>query len=595
MFTQCIKRSALLLLTLLTPALASIVCTNTTRAQPTDFVFLIDASPSMCPYITNLTAGVQTFANNLVSGGIDARFAVVSFGGAPTLLQPFTTNAALLKSALDSLNNCNRGGQEAGLEAIRMVLPPKSGKDLSKKCVDNNFKGSACVLSYRSDAAIQIIMATDEDSDLPTSSSYRVPGQVQQSTTLCGALQYYRTGAETECDYSYSFEPLFISPKYLYGVYYQVSGKAQQLFQWYRNDSSPVVLHSSWYTEINTTAQIVTNANAVINLMIRTDSNANRNGPISQFDQTSYYWMYATPRTTKESTHTTMVQYGHPAYNVMSDNFSDFNSTATLALLNAQGLGSSFQAQILSRNGLAKLFSIQNFISNPNVVMNFFTQSVTTSTNCYTIVDPSPVQPSPAASSVALAVPVASSVALTVPVASSIALAVPVASSVALAVPVASSIALAAPSPKSSVKAGTVAPGVASAAPSPNPSTAQSQPAQVTVDGSSTWAAESSQAPSASPSPAPGDGSNKTVPIAASAGALGAAGVAAAIYLARRKREMISESIAAVSQPMGSAANNVFSNPLFARQGMQENPLYETMASTDQLGFASNFGSTETV
>lgn len=67
---------------------------------------------------------------------------------------------------------CSQGGQEAGLEAIRMVLADNQGADLKPACTAATSLAD-CVLSWRqntTDTPVKkmIIMATDEDSDRPT-------------------------------------------------------------------------------------------------------------------------------------------------------------------------------------------------------------------------------------------------------------------------------------------------------------------------------------------------------------------------------------------------------------------------------------------
>jgi hypothetical protein len=117
----------------------------------------------MCPYIKQITSRLGTFVSGLESK--DARFAIAVFGGPPTLLLPFTSDSVLTKKTLAEIP-CTYPGQEAGLEAIRMALKPNNGSDMVKSCV----AGSAtCSLIWRTtNVTKSIIMATDEDSDLPT-------------------------------------------------------------------------------------------------------------------------------------------------------------------------------------------------------------------------------------------------------------------------------------------------------------------------------------------------------------------------------------------------------------------------------------------
>ena len=69
---------------------ATIVCnTTTTVTQPSaDFIFLVDSSGSMCPYIDQLMSQMGAFTKSLAAASVDARFAVMKFGGSPVLLQP---------------------------------------------------------------------------------------------------------------------------------------------------------------------------------------------------------------------------------------------------------------------------------------------------------------------------------------------------------------------------------------------------------------------------------------------------------------------------------------------------------------------------
>lgn len=80
------------LLCLFPLANAEIKCTNTTTYQtpPTDYLFLVDSSPSMCNYQKAVASGLGSFVDNLNIKNINARFAVAKFGGAPSLIQSFS-------------------------------------------------------------------------------------------------------------------------------------------------------------------------------------------------------------------------------------------------------------------------------------------------------------------------------------------------------------------------------------------------------------------------------------------------------------------------------------------------------------------------
>jgi hypothetical protein len=56
----------------------------------TDILFLIDSSPSMCPYTAAVSEGMKKFVRQIEASGIDTQYAVASFGGVPRVLQAFT-------------------------------------------------------------------------------------------------------------------------------------------------------------------------------------------------------------------------------------------------------------------------------------------------------------------------------------------------------------------------------------------------------------------------------------------------------------------------------------------------------------------------
>jgi hypothetical protein len=56
----------------------------------TDILFLVDGTPSMCPYSAAVAAGMAKFIRQLEESGIDAHYAVAAFGGPPELLQKFS-------------------------------------------------------------------------------------------------------------------------------------------------------------------------------------------------------------------------------------------------------------------------------------------------------------------------------------------------------------------------------------------------------------------------------------------------------------------------------------------------------------------------
>ena len=162
-------------------ATALIAAAAPLKAAPvTDIVFMIDASSSMGGEIAGVRAGFGTFATNLAAQGVDARFAIVMFGGAAELIQDFTSDATATQNKLNQIiignnpgiHNNHNANPEAGLEAIRMVL---GGAPTST--LDNNNIPEDGILDFRSGARKNLILATDEDSDLSFHVANRFPGQ----------------------------------------------------------------------------------------------------------------------------------------------------------------------------------------------------------------------------------------------------------------------------------------------------------------------------------------------------------------------------------------------------------------------------------
>ena len=68
-------------------------CVMQQQNGTSDFLILLDASGSMCPYIKQITNRLNTFVTGLQKNQIsDSRFAVAIYGGQPALLQPFTVS-----------------------------------------------------------------------------------------------------------------------------------------------------------------------------------------------------------------------------------------------------------------------------------------------------------------------------------------------------------------------------------------------------------------------------------------------------------------------------------------------------------------------
>jgi len=153
-------------------SLALLISIGPAHAAPikTDFVFMIDATSSMRGEIAGVRAGFASFVGSLNAATVDARYAVVVYGGAPELTLDFTSDGAAAQTALNNITiGANAGIQnnhnfnpEAGLEVIRMVLGAAPNSEL----VNNNIPQDG-FLDFRVDARKNLILVTDEDADNP--------------------------------------------------------------------------------------------------------------------------------------------------------------------------------------------------------------------------------------------------------------------------------------------------------------------------------------------------------------------------------------------------------------------------------------------
>ena len=173
-----------LLDTLLRPVVCGLLLGAVASAMPpqsggavdrADFVFVIDHSDSMGGEIDDVAMGLTDFALGLQLAGIDARFAVVLFGGIPEVRLDFTSDVAVLADTFARIDilSVALGQYEAGLEAIRMALG----------AAHVNFAPG--LLTFRPGALKNIILVTDENSDLPRYASNRVSGQTTISPPSC--------------------------------------------------------------------------------------------------------------------------------------------------------------------------------------------------------------------------------------------------------------------------------------------------------------------------------------------------------------------------------------------------------------------------
>lgn len=247
-----------------------------------DFVFLIDTSGSMSDEIQSVADGLSMFAAGLAQQNVDPRFAIVTFGTTPTLVLHFTPDAMLLEAGLRSL--LLTGASETGLETIRMVLGASA-------VTLTDATGGNGRLDFRPSAIKNLILATDEDSDLPIFPENRQPGQ---------------------------------------------------------SGSSACPLAAPWQAEVDATAQAVIRNAAFVNLLVE-EASGNDQG--------------------------VECQYGDFDADVADADLLNFDRTATLARLVANGFGASLEAQVLRAGLVGRAFDIAR-VSDPLFVQNFFAAKI---------------------------------------------------------------------------------------------------------------------------------------------------------------------------------------------------------------------------
>jgi hypothetical protein len=90
------KTTIVLVLALSTIASSSTRVCGPDEKATADILFLIDTSPSMCQYTAAVSEGMKKFVKQIEASGIDAQYAVASFGGEPRVLQAFTVCLSFL-------------------------------------------------------------------------------------------------------------------------------------------------------------------------------------------------------------------------------------------------------------------------------------------------------------------------------------------------------------------------------------------------------------------------------------------------------------------------------------------------------------------
>lgn len=116
----------------------------TSAAIIADIMWVVDTSGSMGDDINEVKARIGEFESAMTTAGIDARYGLVRFGGAASLIQDITTFSDFNRAGGPFITlTANGGGTEDGSEAIQVALGA----------------------TFRTDTVRNIILVTDEDDD----------------------------------------------------------------------------------------------------------------------------------------------------------------------------------------------------------------------------------------------------------------------------------------------------------------------------------------------------------------------------------------------------------------------------------------------
>ncbi|NEP47197.1 MAG: VWA domain-containing protein, partial [Okeania sp. SIO2H7] len=133
------------------PAVAFVVTLTTTSIAkatsfiPSDIVWLLDTSGSMGGDINEVKSRIGDFDQAMIDSGIDARYALVRFGGNETLIQDLTDFSTFTTPGSPfNLLRTNGGGTERGSRAVNVALANTS---------------------FRPGSVKNFILVTDEDDD----------------------------------------------------------------------------------------------------------------------------------------------------------------------------------------------------------------------------------------------------------------------------------------------------------------------------------------------------------------------------------------------------------------------------------------------
>jgi choice-of-anchor A domain-containing protein len=359
-----------------------------------DIVFVFDESISMCTYIDALRKKLQDLIDDLEEAKANARFAVVGFGGKPRIYTSFTSNINEVNAAFNNLN-CKQGGQESGLEAIRMFLN-KSSKFLNKD--NQEFTYDIEGLSWRDDSTKTIILVTDEDSDLPHYSENRNDLQKANAARNLNVSNYSKITEENVNEFvgfpyygnsrsmpayedSVYFEPAF-SPAIL--------TTANEKHNFYRS-GTPLVLSEAYQKEVDETAKLIINENIQLYMLLNDDLAQAQGSDVSnsQFDSKNPYWKKLSISESDDSS-TITAQYGNPLIDSVD---KEYERESVLSLLVEKKQEKSLQGQILNSKGFCRAFNMKDFVNQNSgkMVQQFYKTIVTSVQKCNVVKVPKEV------------------------------------------------------------------------------------------------------------------------------------------------------------------------------------------------------------
>lgn len=197
----------------------------------------------------------------------------------------------------------------------------------------------------------------------PFCRGYTITGQ--NGDGLC-AFSYNSNAPDSSCYGGLDFEPVFtpLSDK-IYKVNVTANNQQVTILQKFRDSASPLSLDAAYDQEVLQTSQLLLSTNTMLSVFVKTDFNQNPYQGVSSFNSYNpvYNALYPKNDGPKDDISTIQLQYGSPQITSQNDDFTGYDSVATLNNLKASGLTNSLQARILSKGGYARVFKIEDVVN----------------------------------------------------------------------------------------------------------------------------------------------------------------------------------------------------------------------------------------